>query len=213
MEFKLPELALLTSDVRYNPALSVAVNTLINTRNPIEYKQALEDATKIAVGYENVSLYKRKDYGTSSNLTGMPLFQPLTLIGEDGQEDFILESAIIDLSRTKNIVTTVVQGRDTSVDEWINNGDWMMSVKGIICANEARYPLNEVLQYEAFMELNRSIKIKHELLNALGIYELVVQSQKYPKSPSVNLQTYSFTAKATKPLPLIIKDQPEDTII
>lgn len=213
MEFKLPQLALLASDVKYNPALAIAVNTLYNTKSQPEYNLALEEATKIAIGYENVQLYQRKDYGMSSNLAGMPLFQPMTFLGEDGQDDFLLESAVLDISRTKNIVTTVLQGRDTSVDEFVNNGDWEMSVSGIICANEARYPLAEVLEFQKFMNLNTSIKIEHELLNGLGVYEIVIKSQDFKKTPSINLQTYSFTAKSTMPLPLIIQDQPSTVII
>lgn len=214
MEFKLPELALLASDVRYNPALSLAVNRLYNLRgDKIEYDIALEEATKIAIGYENVTIYKGKDYGTSSNLAGMPLFQPLLFIGEDGMEDLLLESAVMDLSRTKNIVSTVIQGRDTSVDEFINNSDWQINVGGMLCANEPRYPLDEVLEFEKYMDLNRPIKIEHELLNALGVYEIVILSEKLSKNPSVNLQVYQFSAKSTKPLPLIIQDKPEDIIV
>lgn len=213
MEFKLPQLALLASDVKYNPALSIAVNQLYNTRSQPEYDQALEEATKIAIGYENVTLYKRKDYGSSSSLAGMPLFQPLTFLGEDGQEDLLLESAVLELSRTKNIITTSIQGRDTTVDEFINNGDWQINVTGILCANEARYPLDELLEYQKFMDRNRSIKIQHEILNALGVYEIVILSDRLVKTPSINLQTYSFSAKSTKPLPLIINDKPEDTIV
>lgn len=212
MEFKLPELALIASDVKYNPALALAVNRLINTRSEIEYQIALEEATKIAIGYENVTLYKRKDYGTSSYLAGMPLFQPLKFIGEDDLEDLLLESAVVEISRQKNIVSTDVQGRDTSVDEFINNGDWQISVSGIICSNEARYPLDETLEFQKFMDLKRSIKIEHEILNGLGVYEIVVTSQNYPKTPSINLQTYKFSCKSTKPLPLIIEDQSKDIV-
>jgi hypothetical protein len=207
MEFKLPELALFASSVKYNPALSLAINALYNTKSQPEYDIALQEATKIAIGYDNVQIYTRKDYGQSSNLSGMPLFQPLNLIGEDGQEDLLLESAVLEGSRTKNIVSTTIQGRDTSVDEFINNGDYQVSVQGILCANEPRYPLDLVLKFQKFMDLNRSIKIEHELLNALGVYELIITSHKYAPTTSINLQTYSFTAKSTVPLPLIIQDQ------
>jgi len=47
----------------------------------------------------------------------------------------------------------------------------------------------------------------------LGIYEIVVLSQSFPKTPYWNIQTYSFNAKATKPLPLIIEDEPNSNPI
>lgn len=205
---------MIASSVGYNVALGAAVNTLLRTRSSQEYKVALQTATKLAIGYENVQLYERKDYGTSKNLTGKPLWLPLELVGEPGGiESLLLESAVSELSRQKNIITTVIQGRDTSVDEFINNGDWQIQISGILCANEARYPLEEVLKFEAFMDLNRSIKINHEVLNALGIFEIVVLSHSFPRTPHINLQAYNIQAKSTKPLPLIIQDKPNEEII
>jgi hypothetical protein len=208
MEFKLPELALFASNVRYNPALGIAVNQLLNTRSEVEYQEALETATKIAIGYENVQLYNRKNYGVSSNLSGMPLFMPLKFQSTDGLPELLLESAVVEVNRTKNIVSTVIQGRDTSVDEFINNGDWNISVSGMLCENEPKYPLEQLKAFQRYMELNKSIKIEHEAMNALGIFEIVVLSeQPISKTPHINVQTYSFTAKSTKPLPLIIQDK------
>lgn len=214
MEFKLPELTIFTSNVRYNPALGAAVNTLLNTRSQDEYNIALETATKIATGYENVTVYKKKDYGQSSNLAGMPLFMPLRLKGVDGLEDLLLESAIVEASRAKNIVTTVIQGRDSSVRELINNGDWSINVTGMLCNNEAQYPMDLFLKLSAFLDLKKPIQIEHEVLNARGIYEIVIYSDNsIQKTGHINVQPYSFTCESSKPLPLIIQDNPSETII
>ncbi len=212
MEFRLPELAILTSNVRYNPVLGVAVNTLLNTRNKEEYKIALQEATKIAVGYENVTLYEKKDYGRSS-WGGMPLFMPLLLKGQNGIKDLLLESAIVETSREKNIVSTVIQGRDTSVDEWINNGDRQISVLGMLCNNQAQFPIELFEHLYEFLDLNQPIDIEHELLNALGVFQIVVLSDSTSKTPHINVQPYSFTCKSTRPLPLIIQDSPTDAIV
>lgn len=214
MEFKLPELAIFTSNVRYNPLLGAAVNTLLNTRDQDEYDIALEQATKIAIGYENVTLYKKKDYGQSSTLAGMPLFMPLRLKGTDGLEDLLLESAVVEAQRTKNIVSTVIQGRDSSVRELINNGDFTITVSGMLCNNEAQYPMDLFLKLSAFMDLKKPIEIEHEALNARGIYEIVVYGDNIiQKTVHINVQPYSFTAESSKPLPLIIQDKPSETVI
>jgi hypothetical protein len=214
MEFKLPELAIFTSNVRYNPLLGAAVNTLLNTRIQDEYDIALEQATKIAIGYENVTLYKKKDYGQSSTLAGMPLFMPLRLKGTDGLEDLLLESAVVEAQRTKNIVSTVIQGRDSSVRELINNGDFTITVSGMLCNNEAQYPMDLFLKLSAFMDLKKPIEIEHEALNARGIYEIVVYGDNIiQKTAHINVQPYSFTAESSKPCPLIIQDKPSETVI
>ncbi len=209
MQFKLPEILAMSNGVRYNPALGVAINTMLNTRDSVEYQNALQEATQIAIGYENVKIYTKKDYGFSSNLSGMPLFMPLKLKGTDGLEDLLLESAVVEVNRTKNIVSTVITDRDASVDEFINNGDWQISVTGFLCNNEAQYPLDLLLKFEEFMSLKKAIEIEHEAMNAIGIYEIVVLSENpIMKTAHINVQPYAFTAKSSKPLPLIIEDKP-----
>lgn len=213
MEFKLPELAILTSNVRYNPALGAAVNVLLNTRDQDEYQVALQEATKIAIGYDNVTLYTRKDYGQSSTLAGMPLFMPLRLKGKSGIQDLLLESAVVELGRTKNIISTIIQGRDTSVDEFINNGDFMLNITGMLCNNEAQYPMDLLMHLEQFLNLNEAIEVEHEVMNARGIYEIVILSEQLSRTTHINVQPYALTAKSTKPLPLIIQDKPSENIV
>lgn len=209
MEFRLTDLAnISTQKVQYNPALDVAVTTLLNTRSKAKYALALREATQIAIGYENVNINIRKDYGTSSNLAGMPLFMPLLLKGQNGIKDLLLESAVVECARSKTIVSTVIQGRDTSVDEWINNGDWQISVDGLLCNNEPRYPMDLLLRFEQFTSLNSSIEIEHEALNAIGIYEIVILSEKpIQRTNHINVQPYAFTCKSTQPIPLVLQDQ------
>ncbi|HRO76860.1 MAG TPA: DUF6046 domain-containing protein, partial [Crocinitomicaceae bacterium] len=141
MEFKIQDLAVMASDIHYNPALAVAVNKALNFRgSQVEYNALMKEATQIAIGYENIALAEMKDYGKGS-VFGLPLWQPLTFLGKPGQVDLLLENAVLELNRTKNIVTTVVQGRDTSVDEFINNGDWQISVSGILATKKPEYPM------------------------------------------------------------------------
>ena len=215
MEFKLPELVAISQGINFNPLLSTAVNRMLNARTEKEYQESNYEATKIAIGYQNVNVRTRKDYGMSTALIGMPLFMPLTLKNPDDDNDFmLLESAVVECSRTKNIVSTVIQGRDGSVDEWINNGDWNITVTGMLCENTPRYPLYQVTKLEHFLEMNKALKIEHESLNGLGIYEIVVLSENpIIKSAHINVQPFSFTAKSSKPLPLIIQDKPNNQLI
>src|SRR5690554_3703587 len=83
MEFNIADLAVISSNIQYNPALGVAVNRLLSARSQVEYDVAMQEATQIAIGYENVQIYKGKDYGQSSYLPGMPLWQPLRFLEHD----------------------------------------------------------------------------------------------------------------------------------
>lgn len=213
-EFSLPQLlATVSSGTQYNVALATAVNRALRTRNEREYQVAIQEATQIAVGYENVNVATRKNYGTSSVLAGQPLFMPLELKGTDGLDDLLLESAVLEVSQQKNIVKTAIQGRDASVLEFINNGDFVISVGGLLCTNDANYPMDQVLQLVNFMKLKKPIEVKHELLNALGIYEIVVFDYKIPKTPHFNCQAFSFNCEASEPLPLIVELRPGEKLV
>jgi hypothetical protein len=114
----------------------------------------------------------------------------------------------------KNIVSTIIQGRDGSVDEWINNGDYIVNISGMLCNNVPRYPIDQLIRLEYFLSLNKPIKIEHESLNALSIYEIVVLNENpIAKTTHINVQPFNFSAKSSKPLPLIIQDKPNNQVI
>ena len=210
MEFTIPELILFTQGTNYNPALSAAVNKLIRTRDQGEYTVALQEATTLVAGYQNIEIGTRKQYGESSFFPGQPLFMPVKF-SADGLEDLLLESAITDLTQQRNIIVTAVQGRDSSVKEFINNGDWTINFTGLLADTTPNYPIQQVLRLEEYMQLKAPIRITHELMNALGIYEIVVMNHKLPKSPGINCQAYQIDAISSQPLPLIIQDNNIET--
>lgn len=174
----------------------------------------MKEATQAAIGYEVQDPYQMKDYGrNTTGFVGLPLFQPLLLkAGEPGVADLFLQSAVVNISRTKNIVQTVVQGRDTSVKEYINSGDWMITVDGIIFRMGWQYPLEEVVFFNEYMEKNLPLEVTHEILNALGINQVVVTDYTLTKTRHINCQAYSFNCVSDEPLPLMLSDLPNMTM-
>lgn len=206
--FTIPELLALAGDLRFQPGLAAAVNLALRARSQEEYTVALQSATEIALGYQPGQVATRKDYGTSSTMPGMPLFQPLLLKGQDGDEDLLLESAVLDIDQPKNIVKTINQGRDVSVKEFINDGDYELSVSGILCNNQPVYPLELVKRFWAVMKYKKPVEIEHELLNALGVYQIVVTDRRLAQTTFINCQKYTFSACNDEPLELKINDLP-----
>jgi hypothetical protein len=204
MEYTVPQLiAMASGGLNYNPLLAISVNRLLRARSKEQYNVELKNVTDIVNGYESQIVNERKSYGQGA--LGMPLFQPLTIQSTEGiANDLFLDSAVLQLQRTRNIVTTVVQGRDSSVKEFINNGDWMISVSGIICRVGWEYPLDEVLLFNEYMSLKRSLPIVHELLNSLGIYEAVVTDYAINETSFINCQSYSFNMLSETPIQLQI---------
>lgn len=207
-EFNVPQILAMASNINYSPIVATAVRKLVYAANANDFKVAMKEATDAVIGFDSIDGYEIKDYGTNpkAQFAGLPIFQPLTI--NDGQNDFLLQSAVISIQRTKNIVITAVQGRDTSVKEFINNGDFSISVTGIIATAGWKYPLEDVIVFHQFMEKKMPLKVNHEVLNNLGIFEVVVTDYNLSKTPYINCQAYSFNCVNDEPLPLIVSDLP-----
>lgn len=209
VEFSIPQLvAAAFNDYNYNPLLASAVNRLLRTRTKDDYNIALREATEALVGYEIPEVNAFKDYGPgdADRLSGVPIFQPL-VIGFDNQS-IQLDSAVVNISREKNIVVTNVAGRDGSIKEFINNGDFSISVSGLVSNNNWIYPIEKVSNLHQYLQRKSSLNVTHEILNAIGIYEIVITDYALEKTPYINCQPYSFNALSDDPVPLIAEDQP-----
>lgn len=207
--YSIPELLSLAGIRGYTPRLASAVNTLVTTQNDIEYQSALREATQEITGYSTTYNGTEETlFAGNSNFEGLPLYMPLVFEKlKNGTSSYMLDSAIVDLNRQKNIVTTIVQGRDSSVKELINNGDYQITVSGVIANKELSYPKESVKELEAFLSAKESLKVTHEIMNALGINELVITDYNIPTTPFINMQAYSFNAISDTPIELIINER------
>lgn len=207
LNFDIPELIELATKVDYNVDLANSVTQLLRARTQQEYRIAQQKANEAIAGYQIDENFTYKDYGSGRNSFGLPIFQPLTIEGtETNEADLFLSNALISINRTKNVIQTVVQGRDSSIKEFINNGDYTIAVTGFLHQKGFRYPIDKVIEFTRFMDKNVSLKIQHEVLNAIGVYEIVILDHSIPKSPQINIQSFSFNAVSDKPLPLKIAD-------
>jgi len=204
--YNIPELiAKIGGGMNYRPEAAYALSALMQAANRIEYNTALKEVTDIVNGYDSIAEINKKDYGESSNLAGAPLFQPMTL-SADGVDDILLESAVIDFTMPRNIVETIIDGRDSSVKEFINNGDVEISCNGVLVNSEYGYPLQQVVDLWSMFKLKSTLRVTHEVLNAIGVYEIVIMQPTMAKTPYINCQAYSFTAKSDIPLELNVNE-------
>jgi hypothetical protein len=207
MNFNIPELIELATKVDYNPRLATSVNSLIRARTSDQYNIAKEEVAKATVEYQKLTKYEYKDYGSGRNSFGLPIFQPLLLEHtEDKEQDLFLGNALVSYNQTKNVVQTMVNGRESSIKEFISNGDYQIQVTGFIYSIGYKYPIDKVIEFEKYMQKNVALKIQHEVLNSIGIYKVVVLDHAMPKTPQINIQTFSINLVSDKPLPLIIND-------
>lgn len=200
VKFNIQQLIGVAAQMRYYPAVGEAVNNALNTSSPIEYEAAVQEATSLALSHEKFSRGYKSTFG-------LPLYLPFEFDPYDETtEGLILESAVCSISRSKNIVITELQGRDHSVKEFINGGDFEISVSGIICTPGYGYPLEAVKDFHSYMDQNKSMRIIHEVLNELGVFDIVITGYELPKTPYSNCQLYSFNAVSDLPIELTINE-------
>ena len=86
---------------------------------------------------------------------------------------FRLDGVSISVSRSKNIVTTAVQGREYTVKEFISNGDHEISVNGVLATHGRGYPAAQVVQLRKIFDSNISLKVVNALLQKMGIFGII----------------------------------------
>ncbi|GAA3773620.1 DUF6046 domain-containing protein [Flavobacterium ginsengiterrae] len=119
-----------------------------------------------------------------------------------------VDAVTVNLSRSKVIKKESVEGRDATIKEHITNGDFSISIEGLI-ANETgdEYPKEKLFLLKQFLNAPYSLRVTHAILNRFGIYELVIDSYSIPSiSGTKNIQKFTASATSDETVELIIRD-------
>lgn len=90
-------------------------------------------------------------------------------------EGLKIDEALISVSNDKNIIVTDIAGRNGSVKEYINRGDYQININGFIVAPFGNvFPIARVRELRRICELEREISISGAFLNHFNITTVVV---------------------------------------
>ena len=100
----------------------------------------------------------------------------------NGQTGFYCEGVIIEANRSRNIVTTQVSGyNDGSIVEYINNGDWNITIRGFLNTNFADvYPRADVQTLLSYCSAPVPLKITSKFINEVLGFDYII-----PTTPNV----------------------------
>jgi Domain of unknown function (DUF6046) len=123
-------------------------------------------------------------------------------------KQFEFDEATCNVSRQKNIVETVVVGREGTVKEHISNGDYQIDISiGIMKNDKAdEYPLEELRALVRMMDEPSAIEVGSEYLDVFKIKEIVVKSHSNPQETFSNRQPFTISAVSDKPYLMKLKD-------
>ncbi|TGE23556.1 DUF6046 domain-containing protein [Hymenobacter metallicola] len=144
-----------------------------------------------------------------TGLLGLPVFARVEFLAAAGWAQVVLNDPIVEISRDKLIVTTEIQGRDGSVKEFISNGDYAVTIKGVLASDPTdgryarRYPTREVQALQAVINAKEAIPVTGRLFKLLGIRNLVIKGHSWPALPGfTNLQAYELRCLSDEPIEL-----------
>lgn len=115
-------------------------------------------------------------------------------------DELRIDAVIIEVIQNKNIVKTSIQGRNTTVKEYISDGDFKINIRGIIQSrdvNEQRkYPLALMKNFYKILKAQRSLVISSTfLVEVFGITDIVIESYNVPQVEGLrNQQPFSINA-------------------
>ena len=122
----------------------------------------------------------------------------LTLQNEAG-ERIVMNDAVVAVSRTKNIVTTQLVGRDGTVKEYINAGDYQLNILvGVAAVRDGvivdEYPEDGLRELRAFLDGNTALDVHSAFLDIFDINKVVIKSYSLTQDTASNYQSLNISA-------------------
>lgn len=164
----------------------------------------------ITGGILNVAKSQLRDFSQESgddadavSLLGTPVFDRLTF--QEGSYQTLegvtinygkldIDSVIITVSMAKNIVTTAIQGRKGTIKEFVSEGDYQISIEGVLWNKQNKYPTEDVSILQAILNVPGAVEITSNFLNLFGIYSAVVSDYSFPQEKgNRNSQKFSIS--------------------
>lgn len=127
------------------------------------------------------------------------------------------ETVLMEVTQTKNIITTAVQGRNGTVKEYISEGDYQISINGVISSkynNVAPFEIdiNYVNSIFSMLKANVAIPISSNFLNMFQINSMVVLDYKFNQIEGAR-NTIGFSMNCLSDEPFEIKYTEKQTSV
>lgn len=158
-----------------------------------------------------IEQYTSPTFANSSTF-GTPVFGELEMYkNEDGiKKGVYLDCVLYEISQSKNIVKTAIQGRNGTIKEYIGDGDYQINIKGVLASdNPQEYPENSVIQLLNILKFAGALEVKSYLLNEIfSINNIVVEGFKMDRTAGfMNIQTFEINSVSDAPVELRLKQE------
>lgn len=148
------------------------------------------------------------DGSTPSAMLGTPVYDQVILkrdIDSSNVDDiFKFDSVLVTVSQSKNIVKTPIQGRNGTVKEYISDGDYDITLKGVIVnENPLRSPLEFIETLHNLLLEQNELSIVSNYIVLFGINYVVIESYNFNQvEGSVNQIQFDMKLLSDEPVEL-----------
>lgn len=113
-------------------------------------------------------------------------------------------TVLIDVTMSKNIVTTAIQGRNGTVKEYISDGDFQINIKGVIVGyGQDVKPLDLKKQLIEFCKAPVEFGVASNFLSDFDIHSMVIKDYSFPQVEGQrNVVPFELTCLSDSPIEL-----------
>jgi hypothetical protein len=161
-----------------------------NVANPYIIKGALVSVLQTRIykaGIDFADRKKQSDKPLYNSALGTPVYCDLTVEEFTYTVDKVsytvpkiqIYDLLIDVSSSKNIVKTPIQGLNGTIKEYISDGDSEVVLKGRITGQNNQYPFEAVKNLDKLCSAPVAFKVNSRYLQNLDIDTIVIESIKW----------------------------------
>jgi len=170
----------------------------------------------------------------STSYLGTPIFDPFRFLGgsffelediakenpiafpdEERASGFglIIPAAILEVTQSRNVITTAIQGRNSTVKEFVSDGDFAITLTGVMIGRNEDgevkdignvYPFDDVQKLVTICKVPDPISVVSTFLGAVfGINEVVITDYTIPqREASRDMQPFQISMLSDTPIEL-----------
>lgn len=128
------------------------------------------------------------------------------IIRYEGTEVYF-DTVLFNVSQSKNIVKTALQGRNGTIKEYISDGDYVIDIRAAIVSQGREYPEDAVRNLVGLLAIPEALEIVSPLLQLFEVYSVVVEDYKLLSQDGfTNTQLVEINCVSDSPIELISDD-------
>jgi hypothetical protein len=112
-----------------------------------------------------------------------------------------IDTVLMEINMSKTIIKTSISGRNGTIKEYINDGDYIINIQGRFSLKTLTYPESSVNRLIKICQVPDAIPVTSDFLTMYGINEMVIEDFKLPQERGLrNEQSFELTCISEQPI-------------